>query len=116
MFAIGDTKVRPRVGSTFKTDEKMGVYLQFYNFAPEEKTNKPDGAIEYLINKVGSTENLIDVTEDLSSIQYASANQVTVAKLLPLSKLGPGTYTLRVKATDRRANQTVQQQTNFVVN
>ena len=117
-YAIGDTKVRPRVGETFniKNDGKMGVYVQFYNFAPEEKTNKPDGSIEYMINKFGSTENLFDVTEDLSTIQYASANQVTVQKLLPLKTLGPGVYTLKVKATDRRANQTVQQEEKFIVN
>ena len=116
MFAIGDTKVRPRMGEKFTTDQKMGVYVQFYNFAPEEKTNKPDGSIEYIVSKVGSTDNLIDVTEDLTAIQYASANQVTVQKLLPLSALGPGTYTLKVKATDRRANQTVEQKSNFIVN
>ena len=128
MFAIGDTKVRPRLGDTFKADEKMGVYVQFYNFATQERivnpdgtvkqpaSNKPDGSIEYVVNKVGSTDSLIDVTEDLSSVQFAAANQVTVQKLLPLKTLGPGVYTLKVKATDRRANQTVQQQENFIVN
>jgi GWxTD domain-containing protein len=128
MFAIGDTKVRPRIGDTFKADEKMGVYVQFYNFATQERivnpdgtvkqpaSNKPDGSIEYVVSKVGSTDSLIDVTEDLSSVQYAAANQVTVQKLLPLKTLGPGVYTLKVKATDRRANQTVQQQENFIVN
>jgi GWxTD domain-containing protein len=115
-FAIGDMKVRPRMGDTFKTDEKMGVYVQFYNFAPEDKTNKPDGTIEYMVSKVGSTSNLIDVTEDLSAIQYASAPQVTVQKLLPLKSLGPGVYMLKVKATDRRADQTVQQEEKFIVN
>jgi GWxTD domain-containing protein len=115
-FAIGDMKVRPRMGDTFKADEKMGVYIQFYNFAPEEKTNKPDGSIEYMVSKVGSTGNVIDVTEDLSAIQYSAANQVTVQKLLPLKSLGPGVYTLKVKATDRRANQTVQQEEKFIVN
>ncbi len=128
MFAIGDTKVRPRIGDTFKADEKMGVYVQFYNFATQQRitnpdgtvkqpaNNKPDGSIEYVVNKVGSTESVIDFTEDLSSVQYAAANQVTVQKLLPLKSLGPGVYTLKVKATDRRANQTVQQQENFIVN
>jgi GWxTD domain-containing protein len=118
MFAIGDMKVRPRVGDTFnlKTDEKMGVYIQFYNFAPEEKTNKPSGSIEYAISKFGSTQNLFDVTEDVMSIPYASANQVTVEKLLPLKTLGPGVYMLKVKATDKRANQTVQQEQKFIVN
>jgi len=116
MFAIGDTKVRPRVDDTFKTDENMGVYVQFYNFAPGEKTNIPDGSIRYVVSKVGSTASLFDVTEDLSSVQYAAANQVTVQKLLPLKTLGPGVYKLTVKATDRRANQTVQQQSGFIVN
>lgn len=120
MFAIGDTKVRPRVGDTFDlkqaTDQKMGVYIQFYNFAPDEKTNKPDGTVEYVINKVGSTQSLFDVTEEVSTIPYASANQVTVQKLLPLKTLGTGVYTLKVKATDRRANQTVQQEAKFIVN
>jgi hypothetical protein len=115
-FAIGDTKVRPRLGDKFSTDEKMGVYIQFYNFAPDEKTNKPEGTIQYLISKVGSTDNLIDVSEDIATISYASANQVTVKKLLPLKSLGVGTYTLKVKATDKRGNQTVQQQSNFIVN
>jgi GWxTD domain-containing protein len=116
MFAIGGMKVRPRMGDTFKTDEKMGVYVQFYNFAPEEKTNKPDGSIEYTVTKFGSTTNLIDVTEDLSAIKYVEANQVTVQKLLPLNSLGPGVYIMKVKATDRRANQTVQQEEKFIVN
>ena len=120
MFAIGDTKVRPRVGDTFNlkdpNDQKMGVYIQFYNFAPEEKTNKPNGSIEYTISKVGATANLFDVTEDVQSIPYASANQVTVEKLLPLKTLGPGVYMLKVKATDKRANQTVQQEQKFIVN
>ena len=32
LFAIGDSKVRPRVGSRFTPEEKMGIYLQIYNF------------------------------------------------------------------------------------
>ena len=119
MFSIGDSKVRPRVGnpSKFTKEEKMGIYLQVYNFEPDEKTQKPSGSIEYEISKVGSDEKLMDFTEDVGTIANASASQVTIEKLLPLSALGPGTYTLKVKATDknRSQNQTVQQQTNFTV-
>src|ERR1700744_4211576 len=32
MFSIGDMKVRPRLGDKFKQDEKLGIYLQVYNF------------------------------------------------------------------------------------
>ncbi len=116
MFSIGDTKVRPRLGDKFNRDEKMGIYLQVYNFAPDEKTQKPSGEITYEINKVGTPEPVLNFTEDLSKIPNASANQVTIEKLLPLKAMAPGAYTLKVKATDKKGNQTLQQQTNFTVN
>jgi GWxTD domain-containing protein len=115
MFAIGDTKVRPRMGNKFTKDEKMGIYLQLYNFEPDEKTQKPAGSIEYEIDKAGSNEKIMDFSEEVASVVNASANQVTVEKLLPLSTLGPGTYTIKVKATDKNKNQVVQQQANFTV-
>jgi GWxTD domain-containing protein len=116
MFSIGDTKVRPRLGDKFSRDEKMGIYLQVYNFAPDEKTQKPSGEISYEIDKAGSSEKVLDFTEDLSKIPNASASQVTIEKLLPLKAMAPGTYTLKVKATDKKGNQSLQQQTNFTVN
>ncbi|HET9320049.1 MAG TPA: GWxTD domain-containing protein, partial [Bryobacteraceae bacterium] len=42
-FVVGDSKVRPRLNITFRHDEKMGIYLQLYNFGPDEKTQKPNG-------------------------------------------------------------------------
>jgi GWxTD domain-containing protein len=115
MFAIGDVKVRPRVGNSFTKDEKMGIYLQVYNFGPDEKTQKPSGSIEYEIDKAGTNEKVTDFSEELSTIRNASASQVTIEKLLPLSSLPPGTYTLKVKAIDKNRNQTVMQQANFTV-
>jgi GWxTD domain-containing protein len=116
MFAIGDTKVRPRLGNKFNKDEKMGIYLQVYNFGPDEKTQKPSGSIEYEIDKAGSNEKLMEFSEEVGSISNASANQVIIEKILPLTALGPGTYTIKVKATDKNRTQTVQQQGNFTVN
>ena len=117
MFAIGDTKVRPRLGNAFTRDEKLGIYLQVYNFLPDEKTQKPSGEITYEIDKVNSTEKVLDFTEDISKLPNASANQVTIAKLLPLKNIAPGTYTLKIKATDKKANQTLPiQSENFTVN
>ena len=116
MFSIGDTKVRPRLGDKFRRDEKMGIYLQVYNFAPDEKTQKPSGDITYQISKVGAAEPVLNFTEDLSKIPNASANQVTIEKLLPLKGLEPGAYTLKVKATDKKGGQSLQQQSNFTVN
>jgi hypothetical protein len=115
MFSIGDTKVRPRLGNKFTKDEKLGIYLQVYNFGPDEKTQKPSGSIEYEIDKAGSNEKIMEFSEEVGSIPNASASQVTIEKLLPLNSLAPGTYTLKVKATDKNRNQTVQQQGNFTV-
>ena len=41
-FVIGSSKVRPRLSDEFKRNEKMGIYVQLYNFAPDEKTQKPN--------------------------------------------------------------------------
>jgi GWxTD domain-containing protein len=117
MFSIGDTKVRPRLGDKFSRAEKLGIYLQFYNWAPDEKTQKPSGDITYEITKIGSTDGpVLNYTEELSKIPNASASQVTIEKLLPLKDMVPGAYTLKVKATDKKAGQSIQQQTNFTVN
>ena len=51
---IGISKVRPRLTEEFKQNEKMGIYVQLYNFEPDEKTQKPDGSIEYEVVKNGS--------------------------------------------------------------
>ncbi len=115
-FVIGTMKVRPRVGETFRADEKMGVYVQFYNFTPDERTQKPDGAIQYEVIKEGNNEKVIDFTEELSAIDGASANQVTIEKLLPLQTLGPGRYTLRLTALDRFGDQKVAASSSFTVN
>jgi len=116
MFAIGDTKVRPRLGDRFSRDEKMGIYMQIYNFLPDEKTAKPNGEVSFEVTKAGGNEKVLEAVEDLSKMPKVSASQVTIEKMLPLKNLAPGTYTLKVKATDRKANQSLLQQANFTVN
>ena len=115
MFAIGDTKVRPRLGDSFKRDEKMGLYLQLYNFGVDEKTHKPNADIQYEIVKAGSNEKIIDFTEPVSSIPGASGSQVTIEKLLPLKTLAPGQYELKMKVTDKIRNQTLTPSAKFTV-
>jgi GWxTD domain-containing protein len=114
-FVIGDSKVRPRMNETFQRSEKLGIYAQFYNFAADEKTHKPNGTIEYAIVKAGSTSKVLDYTEDVTTLPGASAQQVTVEKLLPLSSLDPGQYTLTMKVTDRTSNQTLTPTATFTV-
>ncbi|MCL6544305.1 MAG: GWxTD domain-containing protein [Bryobacteraceae bacterium] len=114
-FVIGASKVRPRVGETFRRGEKMGIYAQFYNFAADESTQKPNGVIEYEIIEQGTNRKVLEFSEEVSSIEGASANQVTVEKLLPLQNMEPGKYTLKMTVRDRIRNQTVTTTGNFTV-
>jgi GWxTD domain-containing protein len=114
-FVIGTSKVRPRLNEQFKRDEKMGIYVQLYNFEPDEKTQKPDGSVEYEVVKSGSNQKVFEFTEEVAKLENASANQVTIEKLLPLKDLEPGQYTIRMKVTDRKRNQSVSPSATFTV-
>jgi GWxTD domain-containing protein len=114
-FVIGASKVRPRLSGSYGRGEKLGVYAQFYNFAPDGTTQKPNGSIQYEVIRDGSNLKVLDFTEDVASIEGASANQVTVEKLLPLQSLEPGKYTLKMTATDRTRDRKVSTSGNFTV-
>jgi len=115
-FVIGTSKVRPRVNDVFKRDEKMGIYFKVYNLGPDEKTQKPNGQVEYEVIKNGSNEKIFAFTEELASLPNASASQVTIEKLLPLKTLAPGQYTLKLKVTDKNRNQSLTPTAQFTVN
>ena len=45
----------------------------------------------------------------------ASAQQVTIEKLLPLKALEPGQYTLKMRVMDKNRNQTLTPTATFTV-
>jgi GWxTD domain-containing protein len=113
-FVIGTSKVRPRLSETFLQSEKMGIYMQLYNFAQDEATKKPNGTIEYEIVKVGSNEKVFEFSEDVATVA-GNATQMTIEKLLPLKDMAPGQYTLKLKVTDKTKNQILTPSVNFTV-
>ncbi|MDQ2713174.1 MAG: GWxTD domain-containing protein, partial [Acidobacteriota bacterium] len=113
-FVIRSSKVRPRINDTFKQNETMGIYTEFYNFGMDEKTKKPEGSITYdVVNADNKT--VLSQTEELTAFPNASAFLVTVEKKLPLKALAPGKYTLRLKATDKLKNQSLSPSAQFTV-
>jgi hypothetical protein len=114
-FVIGASKVRPRLNETFRRDERMGIYLQLYNFGSDEANQKPDGVIEYEVVKKANNEKVFEYSEELGKLENVSATQVTIEKLLPLTSLEPGQYVLRMKVTDRNRNQTLTPTATFTV-
>lgn len=113
-FVIRSSKVRPRVGDTFKQNETMGIYTEFYNLGMDEKTKKPEGTIEYDVLNA-SNEKVMSQTEDLTAIPNASAFLVTVEKKLPLRSLAPGKYTIQLKVNDKLKNQSLTPSAQFTV-
>jgi GWxTD domain-containing protein len=114
-FVIRSSKVRPRVDETFKQDEKMGIYTEFYNLGKDEKTQKPSGDIKYQIINDATKETVVDVSQDLASLPNASSSLVTVERMLPLKTFAPGKYTLKIILTDKVKSQTVNQTAPFTV-
>jgi hypothetical protein len=113
-FVIRSSKVRPRVDDTFKQDETMGIYTEFYNLGMDEKTKKPEGTIEYDVLNA-KNETMFSLTEDIKNVPNASPFLVTVEKKLALKSLPPGKYTLKVKMVDKLKNQSLTPSTQFTV-
>jgi hypothetical protein len=111
---IGASKVRPRVNGRFKRDEKVGIYLQVYNFETDATTHKPDGEIQYEVTKNGTNEMVFEFTEDLTKLTGGAA-QMVVEKLLPLQNFAPGDYTLKMKVIDKKRNETLTPTATFTV-
>ena len=114
-FVLGSYKVRPRLDATFRYDEKMLIYLQLYNFLPDEKTRKANGTIEYEVVNNDTNQKVFELTEDIAKMPESSTQQVTVNKRMTLTALKPGLYTLKMKVTDRNRNQTLNPAATFRV-
>ncbi len=112
MFVIGGTKVRPSVGSAFTHDQKLGIYMQVYNLAVDEKTHKSSLDVQYVILKDGKP--ILDQPEDPKNLVKVS-QQFTVEKTMPLTALQPGKYTVQIKITDNVRKQSLSPTASFEV-
>ncbi len=114
MFIIGGSKVYPNVSDppTFASKTIMGIYLQIYNLAMDEKTSKPSATIEYVLKK--GDKEVSRFLEEQDKLAGA-AQQMTLEKLFPLNDLDPGRYTLVVNVTDNLSKRTVSPVARFEV-
>ena len=58
---------------------------------------------------------IFEFTEEVATIEGASANQTTIEKVLPLQGLEPGEYTIRMKVTDRLTDSVLTPEATFRV-
>jgi GWxTD domain-containing protein len=111
-FVLGSSKVRPRMDGDFTTADKLGIYLQVYNFKPDEKSHKSSATFSYTVKK--GDEQVLQFKENSEQMKQ-TGDQVTIERLLPLSTLTPGKYTIEINATDTLANKTISRVGEFTV-
>jgi GWxTD domain-containing protein len=111
-FVLGSSKVRPRLEGDFTTADKLGIYMQVYNLKPDDKTHKSNATFQYTVKKGG--EQVLQFKETSVDMKQ-TGDQITIERLLPLSTLAPGKYTLEINATDTLSNQTISRTADFTV-
>jgi hypothetical protein len=111
-FVLGSSKVRPRLDADFTTSDKLGIYMQVYNFKPDEKTHKSSATVEYTVKK---GDQQVWEHKETSEQMKQTGDQITIERLLPLSALGPGKYTIEIAATDGVSNQKISRTADFTV-
>jgi len=106
--------VRPNVNSIFKPGDPLGVYMQVYNPGIDQTTLRPAVDIEYVISRDG--KEILRLPEDgQNGLSRFTTQQITLARLLPVESLQPGTYTLQVRITDQVKQTTVTPQIKFTI-
>ncbi len=115
-FVIGDSKVRPRMGQEFTSQERVGLYMQVYNLSIDEKTHKSDALFDFAVTRVEGKETKELFRKSETSEQMGqTGQQVTLEKFIPLSQFEPGRYKLTVQVTDNISKQTVSPAAEFTV-
>jgi GWxTD domain-containing protein len=111
-FVLGETKVRPKLDAEFRSDQSMGIYLQFYNLKVDDKTHKNNVSIDVKVSQGQQTiSHEVKTGEQLQ--QYG--DQVTFEQVVAPKTLPPGKYKLEIQATDLTTNQTVSRSADFTV-
>jgi GWxTD domain-containing protein len=103
-FALGSSKVRPRVDAIFRRDEKLAFYAQVYNPAP-------NATVEYEVSRE-TGERVFNFSEALTA---APATQAIVEKNLPLDRIGPGRYSLKLRILNGTGGEAVSARQAFTV-
>jgi len=111
-FVLGSSKVRPRMEGDFTTADKLGIYMQVYNLKPDDTTHKSSATFQYTVKK--GAEQVLQFNETSAEMKQ-TGDQITIERLLPLSTLTPGKYTLEINATDKLSNQSISRTADFTV-
>jgi GWxTD domain-containing protein len=118
-FIIGDTFVRPRVpdnpttAPTFKRDQDLSFWMQFYNLGIDQATKSNSATVTY---EIADAAGAVILQKELESKDLGPhSDQLTVEKTLDIAGLSPGRYKVTVKLNDAISQQEIAQTAPFVV-
>lgn len=111
-FVLDSYKVRPRLSQEFASTEKLGVFLQLYNLKRDETSHKTNVSVAYRITK--DQQEVWRAVETADRL-HQGGEQLTIERLIPVTPLLPGRYTIEVTAIDLLTNYTVIRTADFTV-
>lgn len=116
-FVRGQMKVIPNATAEYKADQTLGVYMQVYNVAIDQATLRPSVDIEYVITPSGKEKDILSTFKEdgKSGMSSLTSQQITLARLISLKDLKPGSYDIAVKVTDNVAGKTFTRKEAFTV-
>lgn len=111
-FVLGAYKVRPRLSQEFSSSDDLGIYLQLYNVKVDEALHKTRVSVAYRV-----TQNQREIWSAVETPDHLhqGGEQLTIERLIPVSSLSPGHYTIEVTAIDLLTNETVIRAAEFTV-
>jgi GWxTD domain-containing protein len=113
-FVLGDVKVRPKLDQSFSNKDQIGVFLQVYNLKVDDKTHKPDAAVEFRVMKDKETAPVLKFSIPSNQLP-AHGEEMTLEEALTVGSLQPGKYKLEVEVTDNLTNQKITPATDFTI-
>jgi len=115
-FVLGAYKVRPRLSQEFTSSESLGIYFQLYNLKLDEATRKTKISVAYRITQ-SQTKSQQEVWRAVETPDHLhqGGEQLTIERVLPLSFLAPGSYSVEVTAIDLITNETIIRTAEFTV-
>jgi GWxTD domain-containing protein len=113
-FVLGDVKVRPKLDSSFASNDSMGVFLQVYNLKVDDKTHKADASVEFRVLKEKVNDPVLKFDIPPEKLPE-HGEEMTLEDRITLGSLAPGKYKLEVAVTDNLSKQTITPVADFTV-
>lgn len=105
-FVINRYKVRPLVSDSLSRKTPLGVYLEIYGFGTDPASLQPDLEGELQVLEKGPGQ-ILSLPLSLADMSARYNDRILFARSLDIRDFAPGTYTVRLRLTDRLKKDTL---------